>query len=192
MRTSVHDDAALPALSLTDVVSDRDAARCLHDAPEADAAKIGQPAGQAAIRQRAVLGIVMAIHARGVVAGGTFRAARRGLRIVLAPGAARQFDLAGFRRLHERETKVLIDGGDLLGFRRQRRNPAIGRIDDHRGAHAGALHGPKLRVVGAGNVELAPARATLVAAELRGALPVQVGPLRRGEKFLVRILGGAL
>src|SRR2546423_7695598 len=46
VRTSVHDDVALPPLPLTHVVKDRDAAGCLHDTPEADVSKFGQPAGQ--------------------------------------------------------------------------------------------------------------------------------------------------
>src|ERR1700720_4707801 len=35
VRTSVHDDVALPPLALTHVVEDRDAAGCLHDPAEA-------------------------------------------------------------------------------------------------------------------------------------------------------------
>src|SRR5205085_10517684 len=43
MRTSVHDDVALPSLALTHVVEDRYAARCLHDPAEAPgrASKLG-------------------------------------------------------------------------------------------------------------------------------------------------------
>src|SRR5580704_9857784 len=69
MRASIHDDVALPPLALPDVVEDRDAARSLHDAPEAAGrgSELGQSAGQAAIRQLAVLRTIMAIHARGVV-----------------------------------------------------------------------------------------------------------------------------
>src|SRR5262249_49512275 len=54
VRTSVHDDVALPALALVHVVEDRDAARRLHDAAKAaaeQAAELGQPAAQAAVRQ---------------------------------------------------------------------------------------------------------------------------------------------
>src|ERR1700681_2767139 len=70
MRTAVHDDVPLPALALTHVVEHRDSALCLHDSAEAAGrgSKFGQPANQAAIRQRAVLRIIVAIHARGVVA----------------------------------------------------------------------------------------------------------------------------
>src|SRR2546423_3753085 len=57
MGASVHDDVALPPLSLTHVVEDRDAARGLHDPAEAAgvAAKHNRAAGQAALRQRTVL-----------------------------------------------------------------------------------------------------------------------------------------
>src|SRR5207249_5805606 len=48
MRAPVHDDGPLPPLALAHVVEHRDATRCLHDPPEADACKLGQPAGQAA------------------------------------------------------------------------------------------------------------------------------------------------
>src|SRR5216684_1545172 len=52
VRTSVHDDVALPALTLAHVVENRDAARCLHDPAEAaaeQAAELGQSAAQAAV-----------------------------------------------------------------------------------------------------------------------------------------------
>src|SRR6266853_546363 len=79
VRTSVHDDVALPPLPLADVVEDRDAARCLHDPAEAAgrAPKLRQPAGEAAVRQRIVLRTVMAIHARRVVARRKLRESRR-------------------------------------------------------------------------------------------------------------------
>jgi hypothetical protein len=47
-------------------------------------------------------------------------------------------------------------------------------------------------VVGAGDVELGAAFHTPVAAEQRRSLLIQFGPLRLGENFLVRVLGGAL
>src|SRR5260370_14167939 len=74
----VHDDIALPALPLTDVVEHRDAARRLHDPPEAasGAAKLRQPARQAANCQRTVLRTIVVIHTPGVVARRGFRAAR--------------------------------------------------------------------------------------------------------------------
>src|SRR5262249_28092601 len=58
MGASVHDDVALPPLALAHVVEHRDAAGCLHDAPEADAisdppkgANLGPPSHQATHRQ---------------------------------------------------------------------------------------------------------------------------------------------
>src|SRR5437764_13047517 len=97
MGAPVHDDVALPSLPLTHVVEDRDAARRLHDPTEASTergAKLGQPAGQAALPQRSVLRTILAIHARGVVAGRKFRASWRRRWIVLAAVARRQFVLA--------------------------------------------------------------------------------------------------
>src|SRR6266446_1293774 len=101
VRTPVHDDVALPPLPLTHVVEERDAAGCLHDSPEADVAKLGQPAGQAALRQRSVLRTVLAIHARGVVPGRKFRESRRGRRIVLASVTRRLLVLARLGRLQQ-------------------------------------------------------------------------------------------
>src|SRR5436305_14378566 len=97
MGAPVHDDVALPSLALTHVVEDRDAARCLHDpteAPTERGAKLGQPAGQAALPQRSVLRTVLAIHARGVVAGRKLRVPRRRPWIVLAAAACRELILA--------------------------------------------------------------------------------------------------
>src|ERR1700676_2392762 len=118
MRTSVHDDVALPPLALTHVVEHRDAAWCLHDPTEAPAercAEFGQPAGQAALAQRSVLRTVLAVHARGVVAGRTFRASWRGRRVVCPAAAGRQLALARFSRLQQGETKLPIRGSNLPG-----------------------------------------------------------------------------
>src|SRR5712671_160104 len=79
MRTCVHDDVALPALPLTHVVEHRNAVWCLDDTPEADASKLRQPGGQAAVRQRAVLGTIESVHPRRVVARWKLRETRRGL-----------------------------------------------------------------------------------------------------------------
>src|SRR5215471_12404021 len=70
VRAAVHDNVALPPLALADVVEDRDAAGRLHDPPVAagPASKLGQPAGQAAVRQVAVLRTVMAVDRYDVVA----------------------------------------------------------------------------------------------------------------------------
>ena len=161
--------------------------------PPNAAAKLGQPAGQAAVRQRAVLRTIMAIDARGVVARRKFRASRRGRRIVFAAAARRLLVLARLGRLQQGETKFPIGGGNLLSLRRQRRNPAIGRIDNQRRARAGVLHGHEHRVVGAGDVD-ARSRAPHALSRPSSAdrCSIQFCPLRLGEKFLVRILGGAL
>src|SRR5437870_59253 len=70
VRTSVHDDVALPALPLAHVIEDRDATGRLHDPAEAadSTSELGEPAGQATLRRRTVLRTIVAIHARGVVA----------------------------------------------------------------------------------------------------------------------------
>src|SRR5260370_24729926 len=64
--TSVHDDVALPALTLADVVKNRDAAGRLHDAAEAAGRgpQFRHSAGQAAIRQRAILPTIVPVHPR--------------------------------------------------------------------------------------------------------------------------------
>ena len=197
VRASVHHDAALPALALTHVIGDGDAARRLHDPAEAAAAvagaELGQPDGQAAVRQRAVLRIVVAVHARGVVAGRTLVAPRhRRGRIVLAARAAGQLGLAGLRRPHQRHAEVPVSGRNLLRLRRRRRNPTVGRIEDQRGAPAGAFERPEHVVVGAGDVALTALLAAVVAAAQGGALPVECGALGIGEEFLVGIFGRAL
>src|ERR1700722_18298215 len=153
----VHDDVALPPLPLTHVVKHRDAARGLHDSPDAagGAAKLGQSAGQAALPQRTVLRTVVAIHAPGGVARSDFRASRRWRRIVFTAGAPRQHFLAGIGRLQKGETKIPIGASGLLRLGRQRRNPAIGRIDNSRRTRPGALRGEERRgVVGAVDLAL--------------------------------------
>src|SRR5437762_12829077 len=134
----------------------------------------------------------MAVHARRVVASRKLCAPRRGGGIVLAAGTSGQIEFAGLRRLHQGKTKVPIGGGNLLSLRRHGRDSAIGRIDNRRRALAGALHGPKYVVVSAGDVELAPTRATLVAAAHLRPCSVEFRPLSLREEFLVRKPGGAL
>src|SRR5215467_1705334 len=105
MGAPVHDDVALPALALPHVVEDRDAADRLNDLAEAAGyvSKFGQPSGQAAIRQRAVLRPIMPIHTPCVVARGRLSASRRGRGIVFSPIAGRIFDFASLGRLHQGE-----------------------------------------------------------------------------------------
>src|SRR6266850_6204127 len=109
MRASVHDDVALPALALTNVVEHCDAARRLHDAAKAAAeigAEFGEPAGQTTLRRRSVLRTVMAIHSPGgVVAGSSFRTPRRGRRIVFPALTGRLLVLARLGRLQHGETE---------------------------------------------------------------------------------------
>src|SRR5215475_11885855 len=51
------------------------------------------------------------------------RSARRGRRIVIPTAADRRLGLASVRRLQQGEAIFPLGGGDLLSFRRQRRNP---------------------------------------------------------------------
>ena len=78
MWTSVHDDVALPALTLAHIVKNRDAAGRLHDAAKAacQGAEFRQSRGQATIRQRAILRTIVPVHPRGVVTGRSFRKPR--------------------------------------------------------------------------------------------------------------------
>src|SRR5579863_406864 len=116
MRTSVRDDVPLPALPLTHIIENRDAAWCLHDPPKTPAvgsSKFGQSAGQATISQRTVLGIVVTIHPSGVVTNRQLGASRRRHRIVLAAAAGHRPGPAGFGCLQQREAKFLIGSGCL-------------------------------------------------------------------------------
>src|SRR5262249_50883784 len=75
---AVHDDVALPPLSLAHVVEHRDPARRLHDPAETAgvAAKLRQSASQAALPQRTVLRTIVAIHSPGDVARSNSRPPR--------------------------------------------------------------------------------------------------------------------
>ena len=127
-----------------------------------------------------------------MVARRQFCKSGRGRRIVRASGTHRRLGLARLRRLQQGKAKFPIGCGSLLRLRRQRRNPAVGRIDHQRRARAGMLYGQKRRVVGTADVDRAATLLARVAAEQRSSLFVQFFPLLLGEKFLVRILGGAL
>src|SRR5262245_61572175 len=118
MGTPIHDDVALPALALADVVEHRDAARRLHDAAEADAiadrAKIAElwhssPTHQTPHRQGGVLRVVIAIDGRGVVARGRIRIPRRGFWVVLAASTRRLVVLAGLGRLQQDKPEFAFD-----------------------------------------------------------------------------------
>src|SRR5207245_178482 len=92
VRAPVHDDVALPALALIQVVEHRDTTRRLDDSPVAAAeqtAEVGQSAVQTAVSQPVIRLAIATVEAReitGVVARRGFGESRRGRRIVLATG----------------------------------------------------------------------------------------------------------
>src|SRR5215471_16059758 len=101
MGAPIHDDIALPALTLTDIIEDRDSTWCLYDSAEAihvRATKFGQSADQAAYAQMSVLRTIEAIDipAGCVVAGRKFRASRRRYRVVSPAVTTEIFDSARF------------------------------------------------------------------------------------------------
>src|SRR6267154_1687714 len=127
VRTSVHDDVPLPPLPLTHVVEHRDAAWCLHNSAEAPAvrgSKFGQPSRQTAVRQRAVLRAIMAIHTRRVVARRKLFTQRRARRIVLPTVTGHRLGPARFGCLQQGETKFPLGRGYFLSLWCLRRNPA--------------------------------------------------------------------
>src|SRR5262245_22033289 len=180
MRSPVHYNFALLALALTHVVEDRDAAWRLHDAAETPAERgteFGQPGGQAALSQRHVLRAVVAIDAAGVVARRTLGVTRRRRRIVFAATAGGRPILARRGRLQQSKTEVPIGGDSLLSVRRQRWNPATGRIDNQRRAGAEALEGEEHGIVAPGDVRFGAALLASVAREHCSPLSVQFGTL---------------
>src|SRR5258705_2279714 len=122
--------------------------------------------------------------------------APRGWRSVLPAFTTRQLVLAQVGRLQERQLILAHRGSLLLHLRRQRRNPAVGRIHDERRSSAHALVGREDgRVVGAAHVLLAPACAAALvgfAANRFGPLLVELGAFLVGEELPVRVLGGPL
>src|ERR1700750_1231736 len=107
MRTSIHDDVALPPLALTHVVENGDAARRLHDPAKAPAeirAELGQTTGQAAFRQRCILRTVNPVlPPRGVVAGRGLLPLPRRCAIIFPACTGRFLVLARLRRLEQLE-----------------------------------------------------------------------------------------
>ena len=195
MWTAVHDDIALPALTLTDVIKHRDAAGCLDDAAKASAeggTEFGQAAGQAAFREGNILRIVVAIIPSGDITRRWCLAQRRGFGIVFSACAGRLLILAGPSRLQHCEPEFPFRGGDLLCFRRQRRDPSIGRIDDQRGACPDRLDGEEHRIIRAGHIALGAAFGMPVAVDHCGALFIQFGALFGREIFLIGKFGRAL
>src|SRR6185295_5241760 len=100
--------------------------------------------------------------------------------------------LAGLRCLQEREAELAVGVGALLRFGRERGNPPVRRIDHQRRPLPRVLDGLEDRVVGAGDVAFAADLHALVAAEDRGALPIQFGALFVGERFLGGVFRGPL
>src|SRR5262249_54360404 len=130
VRTAVHDDIALPALALASCVGDGNAAGCLHDPPEAAptvaGAKLGQTDRQATVSQRAVFRIIMAVHARGVVARRALIPSLSGrCRIVFTAGTSGQTKFAGLRRPPQCKAGFSIGSGNLLRLRGPRRGAGL-------------------------------------------------------------------
>src|SRR5262249_11726582 len=192
VRTSIHDNVALPALALVHVVEDRDATRRLHNAAKAaaeQAAELGQPAAQAAILQAVVLRSIAAVEARnvaGMIARRWFGKSRRGRRVVFAAGANRLLVLARLGRLQQREEKFPIDRGGALGCRGLRRSTGGGRVANPPGGGADGLD------VGAADVSRGATFRTWVGAIVGRPPCVQFAPLRLGEEFLIRVAGRTL
>src|ERR1700730_16796639 len=99
----------------------------------------------------------MPIHARSIIAWGRLCEPRRGRRIVFAAGTGPVSGLASLGRSYQVEAECPLGGRQLLSLWRQLRNPAIGRIDNHRCARAGVLPGHEQLVVGPADVELGTA-----------------------------------
>ena len=131
----------------------------------------GMPPVRQRSAERAVLRTVVAVHPRRVVARRLLGKSRRARRIVGPAVAGRLLVLAGLGRLQQGEPKRPVGGDDLLGLRGERRQPAVGRIDDQRRARAGVLEGDEYVVVGAGDVALGAALRAPLAAEHFGPHP---------------------
>jgi hypothetical protein len=110
---SVHDDVALPALA--HVVENRDAAGSLHDPAEAAGrgAEFRQSAGQAAIRQRAILRIIVPRLCR-VVAARRLGEPWRGVGSYFPPLHATDFDFQVSVACSKVESKLSIGSGGFL------------------------------------------------------------------------------
>ena len=131
-------------------------------------------------------------HPRRVVARRKIGEARRARPFVCPADAGRLLVLARLGRLQQGKTEFPIGGNDFLSLRCERRNPAIGWIDDQRSARARAFERHEHIIVGAGHVALGPALRTPLATEHFRPHSIQFGALRLREHFLVRVLGGAL
>src|SRR5262249_22509794 len=182
MRAPVHDDVALPTLSLAHVIEHRDAARRLHDPTKASAecgSKLGQSTRQTALRQTTVLWTVIAVHAYGIVARWQIRVPRRGRRVILSAATSRRFAFARFGRLQQGETEFPGGGSRGASLWHQWRKPAIGWVNYQRGTLPNTLVGQEYCVVvRTRDVELCSGLCgPLFAVELR-PLSVDFVPLR--------------
>src|SRR5262245_24726719 len=132
------------------------------------------------------------MYGRDVVARMRILVSGRGFWIVLTASTGRLVVLAGLGRLQQRKPEFAFGSGNLLGFRRHWRQPAIGRIDNARRTQSGTLLGRERVVVGAGDVRDGPALRTLIAAQHLRSLLVQVRALGLGEEFLIAEPGRTL
>nr|AAP58584.1 hypothetical protein [uncultured Acidobacteriota bacterium] len=189
MLAAIHRNHPLPSLTLTGVVEDRHHSLALDDAPVT--AEVGQYGAHAALGHAAILGVVVPIGAPGVVEGRDLVPSRRD-RPVLAAGAGAVAVLARFGGLQQGQPVLALGGLPLGGFRRQRRNTSIRRIDHHRRPLTGRPDGLEHGVVGTGHIAFAAALDALVAAQDAGALLVERLALLVGERFLVGELLGPL
>jgi hypothetical protein len=134
----------------------------------------------------------VAVDRDQVVAGRLLQKTLRGRRIVFAAGAGPVLDLARLGRLQQGQTEFPFGAGGLRSRRRQRRNPAVGRIHDLGRARPGVFPGDEKVVVGAGDVKLGAALPAIVLAAQVRPRRIQFGTLRLGEELLVPIPGGTL
>src|SRR5258705_10072448 len=138
MRTPVHDDVALVALTLALVVENRDGPGSLHNSPVAAAERCSELwdiAREASLTEASVLGTVIAIDSVGEVGRRHVVASRRH-RPEFPPCAAGQSQPARLSGRQESKRELSLDGSLLLELRCRGRNPSIRRIDDLRRAPA--------------------------------------------------------
>src|SRR3989442_10651600 len=194
MRTIADRDQALPPLALTRVIKDRNRTARLHDLREepGGTAQIRQGGRHAPLTERAVLWTVGAID--DASSGGTngCQIVRRGLvplrrgRPVLPAFAGGQLVLADESGLQQRHLELAYDVTPLRRLRGERRYAPIRRVGDQRCPAARRLvRQENRRILGPGDVTLAPPLASPVLAEDRASLRVRLGDFLFREEFLV-------
>ena len=200
-RSVGHRDDPLPTLPLPGVVEDRHGLRRLHDLQEVPgrAPEVGQPGRHAPLAEAAILRAVGPVE-RPARRGARRRIERRRLvparrrRAVLAARAGRQVVAADRGGLQQRELVLAGGVAPRLRLGHQRRDSAVGRIDDQRRPPAHVLVRQVDRgAVGAAHVLLAAALGVpgVLVNDAR-PLPVQLGPLLVGQELLVGKAGGPL